>query len=147
VLLPIKVTLLQTFSAALAPQPCCCKEWTKFITCDESVRAVQTARSRLAETLSVFSFEHDSAVKSEVALKSKKIKVNISGGYISLNTSLDVDFWEVDPDWDGKMFKSAAQAQRHARSGELPMELKIKIGGKVCIRLVTVQGKQFQLNI
>jgi hypothetical protein len=60
-----------------------------------------------------------------------------------------VDFWEVDPDWDGRMFKSAAQAQRHARSGELPLELKIKIGRKheVCIRLVTVQGKEFQLNV
>ena len=119
----------------------------KFITCDESVRAVQTARSRLSETTSVFSFERDSSVKSDVTYESKKIKAKIAGDTISLETSLDVDFWEVDPDWDGKMFKSAAQAQRHARSGELPLELKIKIGGKVCIRLVTVEGKQFQLNI
>ena len=111
------------------------------------MRAVQTARSRLAETASVFSFERDSAVTSEVARKSKKIKVKVSAGYVSLETSLNVDFWEVDPDWDGEMFKSAAQAQRHARSGELPLELKIKIGGKVCIRLVTVEGKQFQLNV
>lgn len=119
----------------------------KFITCDESMRAVQTARARLSETNSVSSFERDSVVKNETAYKSKKIKANISGGYVRLQTSLDVDFWEVDSDWDGKMFKSAAQAQRHARSGELPLELKIKIGGKVCIRLVTVQGKQFQLHI
>jgi hypothetical protein len=55
----------------------------------------------------------------------------------------------VDPAWDGKMFRSAVQAQRHARSGELPLELKIKIGRahQVCIRLVTIQGKEFQLNI
>ncbi|WKZ37881.1 MAG: site-specific DNA-methyltransferase [Anaerolineales bacterium] len=119
----------------------------KFITCDESVRAVQTARARLAETSSVFSFERDSAIKNVVAYKSKIIKVNLSDGYVRLDTSFDVDFWEVDPDWDGKLFKSAAQAQRHMRSGTLPLELKIKIGGNVCIRLVTVQGKQFQLNI
>ncbi len=125
------------------------KNGRKFITCDESVRAVQTARSRLAKTKSVFLFERDSAIKNEMAYKSRKIKVNTSDGYIRLNTALDVDFWEVDPDWDGKMFKSAAQAQRHARSGELPLELKIKIGRKrkACVRLVTVDGKQFQLYI
>ena len=123
------------------------KNGRRFITCDTSIRAVQTARSRLAVTKSVFSFERDSAVKNEMADKSKKIKLSSSDGYIRLNTSLDVDFWEVDPDWDGKMFKSAAQGQRHARSGDLPLELKIKTGGKVCIRLVTVEGKQFQLNV
>jgi site-specific DNA-methyltransferase (adenine-specific) len=119
----------------------------KYITCDESIRAVQTARARLAETRSVFTIERDARVRNEIAVKSKKIKVNISGGYVSLDTSLDVDFWEVDPDWDGKIFRSAAQAQRHVRSGDLPLELKIKIGGRVCIRLVTVGGKQFQLNV
>lgn len=123
------------------------KHGRKFITCDESIRAVNTARFRLAGTKSIFSVERDPAVKNEVATKSKKIKVKVSGGLIRVTTSLDVDFWEVDPAWDGKIFRSAAQAQRHVRSGEIPMELKIKIGGKVCIRLVTVEGKQFQLNI
>jgi hypothetical protein len=89
------------------------------------------------------------AVKTSVAHEAKNIKVIVSADSVRLETSLDVDFWEVDPAWDGKMFKSAAQAQRHVRSGELPLELKIKIGRtpNVCIRLVTVQGKQFQLNV
>jgi 16S rRNA G966 N2-methylase RsmD len=119
----------------------------RFITCDETMRAVHTARARLAGTKSVFTLERDLRVKTEVATKSKKIKVNVVDGIVRLQTSLDVDFWEVDPDWDGKTFRSAAQAQRHVRSGEIPMELKIKIGGRVCIRLVTVEGKQFQLNV
>jgi DNA modification methylase len=121
----------------------------KFITSDKATRAMHTARSRLAETNSVFSIERDIAVKNIVSHKAGKTKVIVSADTVRLETSLDVDFWEVDPDWDGKMFKSAAQAQRHVRSGELPLELKIKIGRKrkACIRLVTVQGKQFQLNI
>ena len=125
------------------------KNGRKFITCDAAIRAVNTARSRLAETNSVFSFERDVAVKTPVAHEAKNIKVIVSADSVRLETSLDVDFWEVDPAWDGKMFKSAAQAQRHVRSGELPLELKIKIGRapNVCIRLVTVQGKQFQLNV
>lgn len=119
----------------------------KFIACDESMRAVQTLRARLSETKSVFSFERDLAIKNEIANKSKKIKISLVEDRIQINTSLHLDYWEVDSDWDGKMFRSVAQAQRHVRSGEIPMELKIKIGGKVCIRLITVEGKQFQLHI
>ena len=119
----------------------------KFITCDESIRAVNTAKARLSGVKSVFKVERDLAIKPEVATKSKKIKVKVSGDLVQLKTSLDVDFWEVDPAWDGKIFRSAAQAQRHVRSGDIPMQLKIKIGGRVCIRLVTVEGKQFQINV
>ncbi|MCB0103507.1 MAG: site-specific DNA-methyltransferase [Anaerolineales bacterium] len=123
------------------------KNGRKFITCDESPRAVQTARARLSRTKSIFTFERDTTFKMEFATKSKKIGVKLVDDVIQLKTTLDVDFWEVDPAWDGKTFRSAAQAQRHVRSGEIPMQLKIKIGGKVCIRLITVEGKQFQLNI
>jgi hypothetical protein len=95
----------------------------------------------------VTSFETDADLKYSASTKAAGIKVKIDGDLIKLNTTQDVDFWEIDPDWDGRIFKSAAQAQRHMRSGEIPLELKTKIGGKVCIRLVTVQGKQYQLNI
>jgi site-specific DNA-methyltransferase (adenine-specific) len=119
----------------------------KFIAVDESFRALHTTRSRLTNTKSVTSFETDADLKYSVSTKSTGIKVKIEKDLIKLITTLDVDFWEIDPDWDGKIFKSAVQAQRHVRSGEIPLELKIKIGGKLCIRLVTVQGKQYQLNI
>ncbi len=118
----------------------------KFITSDISVRAVHTARSRLAETERVFSLEHDS-VLTPIMAESKKIRVHVSADSVRLETPLKVDFWEVDPDWDGHVFKSAVQAQRHTRSGELPLELKIKIGRKASVRLVTIQGKEYQLNI
>ena len=123
------------------------KNGRKFITCDESARAVLTARSRISKTRSVTSFERDSLSKYPLANKSKKIKVTVSDGSVKLKTSLDVAFWEVDSAWDGMKFRSIAQAYRHARTGELPLELKIKIGGNICIRLLTVQGKQFQLNV
>ncbi|MBI5962749.1 MAG: site-specific DNA-methyltransferase [Chloroflexi bacterium] len=123
------------------------KNSRKFITSDEAVRAVFTARNRLAETNVVFSLERDSSIKNMTSRDARKTKVHITKNSVSLETAFDVDFWEVDPDWDGKMFKSAAQAQRHVRSGELPFELKIKIGRRVCVRLVTVQGKEIQLDI
>jgi site-specific DNA-methyltransferase (adenine-specific) len=121
----------------------------KFITVDESVRGVRTARNRLAETEAVLSIECEASVKDLTSFDTKKIKIHVTPDSVCLETALEVDFWEVDPDWDGKIYKSAAQAQRHARSGELPLELKIKIGDKrkACVRLVTVQGKQYQLDI
>jgi DNA modification methylase len=123
------------------------KHGRKFITSDITARAVHTARSRLVETKSVFSVECDSSLKVPASNKANNIKVRVTGDSVRLETTLDVDYWEVDPDWDGKLFKSAAQAQRHVRSGELPLELKTKIGRKLCIRLVTVKGKEYQLNI
>ncbi|MCE9645157.1 MAG: site-specific DNA-methyltransferase [Chloroflexi bacterium] len=123
------------------------KHGRRFITTDAEVRAVHTARNRLAETKAVFSIERDASLKGLFSPDGKKIKVHVASGSVRLETTLDVDFWEVDPDWDGKLFRSAAQAQRHVRSGELPMEIKIGSPRRVCIRLVTVQGKQIQLDI
>ncbi|MBI3161585.1 MAG: site-specific DNA-methyltransferase [Chloroflexi bacterium] len=121
----------------------------KFLTCDESPRAVNTARSRLAETKTVISLERDSSAKDPTVPVGGKVKAHVTPISVKLETALDVDFWEVDPAWNGKKFNSVAQAQRHARSGDLPLELKIKIGrtSKVCIRLVTIQGKQYQLHV
>ncbi len=118
-----------------------------FITCDETMRAVQTVRARLAGTTAVVHFERDAAIKPDMAVKSRRIRIDHSGEVVRLSTSLDVDFWEVDPDWDGRIFRSAAQAYRHVRSGEIPMVLKIKSRGRVCIRLVTVDGRRFQLHV
>ena len=123
------------------------KNGREFITSDISLRAVHTARNRLVETQSVFSVEHDPTLAPTRSNDSKKIKAYVSEDSVRLETSLDMDYWEVDPNWDGKIFKSAAQAQRHTRSGEIPHEIKIKIGRVACVRLVTVQGKEFQLNI
>ncbi len=125
------------------------KNERKFITSDEAIRAVHTARSRLVDTKTVFSLERDSLIKNIITRDAKKTKVHVTADSVRLETAFDVDFWEVDPDWDGKIFKSAAQAQRHVRSGDLPLELKLKIGRKrkACVRLVTVQGKEIQLDV
>jgi len=123
------------------------KNGRKFIAVDETFRALHTTRSRLTHLKSSVSFESDTELDYSVPTKAKGIKVKIQKDLIRLDTTLDVDFWEIDPDWDGKIFKSAVQAQRHVRSGVISLELKTKIGGKLCIRLVTIQGKQYQLNI
>jgi len=117
----------------------------RFIATDATFRAVHTTRSRLTVLQAPFTLERDSA--SHFVLDVVDGKVIQGNDNLQLETSLDLDYWEVDPAWDGKMFRSAAQAVRPVRSDEVPCELKIETGGDVRIRLVTIQGEQFQLHV
>lgn len=117
----------------------------KFIATDATFRAVHTTRSRLTALQSPFTLERDCAIP--FTLEKADGRVMQQGEVLKLETPLDLDYWEADPAWDGKIFKSAAQALRPVRSDDVPIELKIKTGRDTCVRLVTVQGEQFQLHI
>jgi hypothetical protein len=101
----------------------------------------------LIDVKGVFSVELDTSFDIPFLSFPKTTRVGLVENSISLITKLDLDYWEVDPDWDEKIFKSAAQAKRPVRSGDISHELKIKAGSNVCIRLVTIQGRLYQLNI
>ena len=123
------------------------KRGRRFITCDETFQALHTTRGRLTDSQTFFSLEYDSNFTFPIAPAPKSVKPYISENAISIETKLELDYWEVDPAWDAKVFKSAAQAKRPVRSGKIPYELKIKAGRNNCIRLVTTNGEQFQLNV
>jgi len=117
----------------------------KFIATDATFRALHTTRSRLTASQVPFTLERDSVFPFAVQDGDGKITQGVD--LLTLETPLDLDYWEVDPAWDGKTFKSAAQAVRAVRSAHVPCELKIKTGRKLCVRLVTIKGEQFQLNV
>jgi site-specific DNA-methyltransferase (adenine-specific) len=123
------------------------KHGRKFLASDEKFRALHTTRSRLATSTAPFSLEHDTRFMRPLSPAPKSTKGHILQESVSLDTRVHLDYWEVDPDWDGKMFRSVAQAVRPVRSAEIPRELKIKAGRNTCIRLVTANGEQFQLNV
>ena len=117
------------------------------------LRAIHTTRQRLtAASAESFCFERDLSFDFQYAT-SPRVKADVSSDVVKIGTRLPIDYWEVDPAWDGKIFKSAAQAQRPLRSEEISKEIKIlepaqvhiKTGRKVCIRLVTIDGKMFQI--
>jgi DNA modification methylase len=118
-----------------------------FIACDETFRALHTTRSRLTVSQAPFTLERDSAFTIPILSVLKTTTAHRLSDSITLETDLDLDYWEVDPNWDGVTFRSAAQAKRPARSGNIPCELKIKAGRKNCIRLVTAKGEQYQLDV
>jgi DNA modification methylase len=123
------------------------KHGRNFLACDETFRALHTTRSRLADLPSAFALEHDVTIPLAVRPAPTSLRVELSDQSICLRTKLDLDYWEVDPAWDGKTFRSAAQAKRLARSAEILHELKIKVGNNPCIRLVTAKGEQYQLHV
>ena len=123
------------------------KHGRRFISCDSTFHALHTTRGRLLDSQVPFSLERDSNFVFPVSPTPKPLRTYISKDSISLETDLELDYWEVDPAWDGKLFKSAVQAKRPVRSGKIPYELKIKAGRNNCVRLVTAQGEQFQLHV
>jgi site-specific DNA-methyltransferase (adenine-specific) len=121
----------------------------KFIASDMSFRALHTTQLRLSGLpIGAFTLERQSTSCFPMA-DSSKLKLKILPGSINIKNNMDFDYWEVDPAWDGMIFRSAAQAQRPIRSGELSLEIKIKTGRSMCIRLVTVKGEllQKELNV
>ena len=123
------------------------KHGRRFIACDETFRALHTTRGRLTASKMPFSLERDTDFIVPTLPVPKSTITRISENSVSLETNLDLDYWEVDPDWDGKVFRSAAQARRPVRSEKLARELKIKAAGNVYIRLVTTSGQQYHLNV
>jgi hypothetical protein len=88
--------------------------------------------------------ETDSAIPMSQAI----ITIEILGDTIRLVNSPDLDYWEVDPAWDGKSFRSMMQARRPERSGKIPLEIKMPaVPTNVCVRAITIEGKQIQLHV
>ena len=119
----------------------------RFVAADESSRAIHTTRSRLTVSAEPFSLERASGSAEHILQAPTGTKVRLRNGEVQLETNLDLDYWEVDPDWSGTLFRSAAQALRPLRNGTIAHQLKIKAGRNLCVRLVTSQGEQYQLHV
>jgi hypothetical protein len=56
----------------------------------------------------------------------------------------DIEYWEIDPAWDGLTFHSAAQAVRPPRTPLVPDRLALpprQPGLPICLRAVHVNGQ------
>ena len=134
----------------------------RFILSDLQSRAVITSRSRLVlknqelgqnlegkEKFLLPVFLQREEERKEVPLKNLEELgypgICIEDGIIQLPPELvsKVEYWEVDPDWQGEIFHSRFQAVRPLRKGDLPSSLILpETEGKVCVRIVLVSGEQ-----
>ena len=119
----------------------------KFVANDESFRAIHASRKRLAGAKQPFLLRRDSNFPFSITPSTSTMKLTLTKYSVALISILGVDYWEVDPSWDGETFRSAAQASRPNRSGEVSRELTLKTGRRVCVRFVTAKGQQYQLHV
>ena len=136
----------------------------KYIISDTQSRALHTSRSRLVlENQSRLNQELEdpnkiSAVKIQreeniperrlVALdKHSSEQISHQDGSINLPQDLlpRVDYWEIDPDWDGGIFNSQFQAVRPWRKGDIANSIILPTDtGQICVRIVLINGEQIQ---
>ncbi len=117
-----------------------------FITTDATWQATRVTLSRLAEKGASFNLEQDTAsplpkLKHVDFAKLIGTRVRIHAEYAS-----KLAYWDIDQDYDGKLFKSGTQAILPARRGEIPPEINIEssIGNQICVRAVGVTGERYQ---
>jgi DNA modification methylase len=122
-----------------------------FIASDMAWRAVHTTRARLVgempepfDVLKVAGWK----VEGFHSLQPAAFKIQPLTVSIDLNSVPELDYWEVDPSWDERVFRSAAQAVRPRRKGAIPSTLNVPAHparGSLCVRLVSVGGEQYQV--
>ncbi len=126
---------------------CAARLGRRFVAVDSAFRAVHTTRRRLCALPSApFTLERE-ATSCFPLIDKSRLKLELSSNAVRVLGDPALDYWEVDPAWDGRTFKSSAQSQRPVRSAEIAHELKIKTGRKVCVRLVTVEGGMIQREL
>jgi DNA modification methylase len=119
----------------------------RFIAGDSSFRAVHTTRRRLcALPAAPFSLEREES-QALPHSDAPGAAVERTPDEVRVRTEMDLDYWEVDPAWDGSLFRSAVQAYRTNGSADLPHRLEINTGGNACVRMVTTEGVLLQREL
>jgi DNA modification methylase len=125
-----------------------------FIANDVSFRAIHTSRLRLVNSGSP-EFAIRLAAGSHSANNDQKlsqsIKLVLDGQSIMLKAedARAIDYWEVDPDWDGRLFLSARQAIRPPRKGSITNYIYLPSSDQkltICVRVVDIHGNTCSLT-
>jgi DNA modification methylase len=117
----------------------------RIIGSDSNWHSINTTRNRLVNLPSKpFSiWKEDSII---IPQENIALRIQIKDYEISLLDPPELNYWEIDPDWNGNLFNSAAQATRPNRNGLIPLTLKLRtLGNRIKIRAVTADGKSLEL--
>ena len=119
----------------------------RFITTDATWRATHVTLGRLAAKKASFSFERDAASPLPKAKTVKFARLEGNQLFLEADYASSLAYWEVDQDWDGKLFKSNQQAVLPVRRGAIPQTLLLegRIGSEICLRAVSIQGERIQI--
>jgi DNA modification methylase len=122
-----------------------------FIASDVIWRAVHTTRARLVNQASgAFRLQSEGHQPPLPNLYEQlEFTPTLAEDYIVLpeDQAQQLDYWEVDPNWDGQIFRSRSQVVRPRGKGKIACRINLphKTQGRVCIRLTAVDGRQIQM--
>lgn len=132
----------------------------QFILADVQPRAVHTTRARLildqadedqlTAALTPVAVGHEEEAGSASLLSPGDLGLDdfkVEGDIVALPEEIlpRVMYWEIDPDWDGKLFHSCVQAARPWRRGTVPGELRLPDQrGVTCLRAALISGEIIQ---
>lgn len=123
----------------------------RFIATDITLRAVHTTRSRLVQPTDQSIDRKPFLVQTidqPMDIQPMLITIHRHDQVVSMDPKIlpALDYWEVDPAWDGKIFTSAAQAVRPLKNQSIAnsVYLPIQPSQRICVRWVTVDGRSFQ---
>lgn len=123
----------------------------QFMGSDIAPRAVKTCQARLVRQGSQpFALLVEQAQHEEGCIEPSPkpgMQLSVAGDQVHLVGGDDnqLEYWEVDPDWDGQLFRSASQAVRPLRKGDVSRELTLPATprGKIIGRGVDPSGGMF----
>jgi DNA modification methylase len=126
----------------------------RYIASDISFRAIHTSRSRLIQAGSpVFTLQHLKGTKPVIndSELSDSVRLDWEGPLVKLVTqnAEDIDYWEIDPAWDGQIFHSVSQAIRPRKKGIITDRLVLPCAKRklnYCARVVDIHGNTCWLN-
>jgi len=117
----------------------------KFLACDSTWNAVHISRLRLVDMQAAVPFAFMRDPRFTVPASSGNLELDIDRRTIRIRESPSLDYWEIDPDWDSRTFRSMAQSRRSNRSEKIDLELTLGCELKrACIRAITVKNEQIQ---
>jgi DNA modification methylase len=122
----------------------------QFIASDLTWRAVHTTRSRLANSSTrPFTLQREDRIPDHTQNVPPDEFLSIEGSTVTLNPEKvpELEYWEVDPAWDGKYFQSVVQAIRPRKKKAIQFKQTLpgtSLDSPVCVRWMDVSGSQSQ---
>ena len=125
----------------------------RYLASDVNWRAIHTTRSRLVE-LSAKPFKLSMERASQIPLTRLPASiVHLDQNSLSIEAPYleNLDYWEVDPAWDGRVFHSVSQAARPRKNKPIRDKITLPantyaVGStKIAIRLVKISGEEQEI--
>ena len=122
----------------------------RFITCDATMRAVNTTHERLVRQGSQPFQVLQLGSQPTRAEHTTAALFTLENNRINLATKEDVVYWEVDPNWDGASFHSRLQAGTSNRTDEVQTSLNLPPSGatkKIAARAILRDDRVLQQEL